>query len=199
MENMRFLLQLNVPKNCQNCAPLWCFVQLDWFKPFKLQLNMKNRNRLFQWNTVCYLRISRKIFPPIFLKIFHFKVGSKFGMHGVIELLSNWSVLLFTFVSSICCKPYLWNIKFFQMSEKLTNYLKFRKNNLITIWVYVTTMSIHIFRSLFTKCVGDSLAILRSELKSQKKHVRNLKKKSLWSKILEEVRRKYYFYFNEYY
>lgn len=35
--------------------------------------------------------------------------------------------------------------------------------------------------------VGDSLAILRAELKSQRKHVRNLKKKSLWSKILEEV------------
>ncbi|XP_057424214.1 protein PSK SIMULATOR 1 isoform X1 [Lotus japonicus] len=38
---------------------------------------------------------------------------------------------------------------------------------------------------------GDSLAILRSELKSQKKHVRNLKKKSLWSKILEEVMEKF--------
>ncbi|XP_061366604.1 protein PSK SIMULATOR 1 isoform X2 [Gastrolobium bilobum] len=37
---------------------------------------------------------------------------------------------------------------------------------------------------------GDSLAILRVELKSQKKHVRNLKKKSLWSKILEEVMEK---------
>ncbi|KAH7568155.1 hypothetical protein JRO89_XS07G0248600 [Xanthoceras sorbifolium] len=34
---------------------------------------------------------------------------------------------------------------------------------------------------------GDSLAILRAELKSQKKHVRSLQKKSLWSKILEEV------------
>lgn len=40
--------------------------------------------------------------------------------------------------------------------------------------------------SLFLK-VGDSLAILRGELKSQKKHVKSLKKKSLWSKILEEV------------
>ncbi|KAL1343528.1 protein PSK SIMULATOR 1 isoform X1 [Arachis hypogaea] len=37
---------------------------------------------------------------------------------------------------------------------------------------------------------GDSLAILRAELKSQKKHVRNLKKKSLWSRILEEVMEK---------
>eukprot|EP01018_Ginkgo_biloba_P030695 Gb_31517 [translate_table: standard] len=37
---------------------------------------------------------------------------------------------------------------------------------------------------------GESLGILRSELKSQKKHVRNLKKKSLWSKILEEVMEK---------
>ncbi|XP_010256310.1 PREDICTED: uncharacterized protein LOC104596728 isoform X2 [Nelumbo nucifera] len=37
---------------------------------------------------------------------------------------------------------------------------------------------------------GDGLAILRAELKSQKKHVRSLKKKSLWSKILEEVMEK---------
>ncbi|KAK1391933.1 DUF668 domain-containing protein/DUF3475 domain-containing protein [Heracleum sosnowskyi] len=37
---------------------------------------------------------------------------------------------------------------------------------------------------------GESLAILRTELKSQKKHVRSLKKKSLWSKILEEVMEK---------
>ncbi|KAL5704218.1 RNA helicase [Ranunculus cassubicifolius] len=37
---------------------------------------------------------------------------------------------------------------------------------------------------------GDSLAILRAELKSQKKHVRSLKKKSLWSKVLEEVMEK---------
>ncbi|KAJ9675259.1 hypothetical protein PVL29_024281 [Vitis rotundifolia] len=37
---------------------------------------------------------------------------------------------------------------------------------------------------------GDSLALLRAELKSQRKHVRSLKKKSLWSKILEEVMEK---------
>ncbi|KAK7277340.1 hypothetical protein RIF29_18491 [Crotalaria pallida] len=37
---------------------------------------------------------------------------------------------------------------------------------------------------------GDSLAILRAELKIQKKHVRNLKKNSLWSKILEQVMEK---------
>ncbi|EEF28360.1 protein PSK SIMULATOR 1 [Ricinus communis] len=37
---------------------------------------------------------------------------------------------------------------------------------------------------------GDSLAILRAELKSQRKHVKSLKKKSLWSKILEEVMEK---------
>ncbi|MBA0721045.1 hypothetical protein Golax_008621, partial [Gossypium laxum] len=37
---------------------------------------------------------------------------------------------------------------------------------------------------------GDSLAILKAELKSQKKHVRSLKKKSLWSRILEEVMEK---------
>ncbi|KAF5749320.1 hypothetical protein HS088_TW04G01288 [Tripterygium wilfordii] len=37
---------------------------------------------------------------------------------------------------------------------------------------------------------GDSLAILRAELKSQRKHVQSLKKKSLWSKILEEVMEK---------
>ncbi|CAH9136231.1 unnamed protein product [Cuscuta epithymum] len=34
---------------------------------------------------------------------------------------------------------------------------------------------------------GDGLAMLRAELKSQRKHVKSLKKKSLWSKILEEV------------
>lgn len=37
---------------------------------------------------------------------------------------------------------------------------------------------------------GDSLSLLRAELKSQKKHVKNLKKKSLWSKILEQVMEK---------
>lgn len=37
--------------------------------------------------------------------------------------------------------------------------------------------------------VGDSLAIIKTELKSQKKHVRSLQKKSLWGKILEEVRK----------
>ncbi|KAG6432686.1 hypothetical protein SASPL_104270 [Salvia splendens] len=37
---------------------------------------------------------------------------------------------------------------------------------------------------------GDSLAVLCAELKSQKKHVKNLKKKSLWSKILETVMEK---------
>lgn len=36
-------------------------------------------------------------------------------------------------------------------------------------------------------CVGDSLQILKQELKSQKKHVKGLKKRSLWSKNLEEV------------
>ncbi|GAB2291199.1 DNAJ domain protein [Dionaea muscipula] len=34
---------------------------------------------------------------------------------------------------------------------------------------------------------GDGLAPLWAELKSQRKHVRSLKKKSLWSRILEEV------------
>ncbi|XP_015056946.1 uncharacterized protein LOC107003180 isoform X1 [Solanum pennellii] len=37
---------------------------------------------------------------------------------------------------------------------------------------------------------GDTIAILRADLKSQRKHVKNLKKKSLWSKILEEVTEK---------
>ncbi|XP_050366593.1 protein PSK SIMULATOR 1 isoform X2 [Argentina anserina] len=37
---------------------------------------------------------------------------------------------------------------------------------------------------------GDSLALLRAELKTQRKHVRSLKKKSLWSRILEEVMEK---------
>lgn len=35
--------------------------------------------------------------------------------------------------------------------------------------------------------VGDSLSILKAELKSQKKQVKHLKKKSLWSRSLEEV------------
>eukprot|EP00252_Welwitschia_mirabilis_P007888 TRINITY_DN19592_c0_g1_i2.p1 TRINITY_DN19592_c0_g1~~TRINITY_DN19592_c0_g1_i2.p1 ORF type:complete len:673 (-),score=140.39 TRINITY_DN19592_c0_g1_i2:28-2046(-) len=34
---------------------------------------------------------------------------------------------------------------------------------------------------------GESLALLRSEVKCQRKHVKNLKKKSLWSRVLEEV------------
>ncbi|KAJ6803223.1 uncharacterized protein M6B38_107415 [Iris pallida] len=34
---------------------------------------------------------------------------------------------------------------------------------------------------------GENLQILRQELKSQRKHVKSLKKKSLWSKVLEEV------------
>lgn len=38
---------------------------------------------------------------------------------------------------------------------------------------------------------GDNLQILRQELKSQKKHVKSLKKKSLWSKNLEEVMEKF--------
>lgn len=37
---------------------------------------------------------------------------------------------------------------------------------------------------------GDSLTIFRAELKSQRKQVRNLKKKSLWSRSLEEVMEK---------
>ncbi|KAL6010684.1 hypothetical protein ACLOJK_001122 [Asimina triloba] len=37
---------------------------------------------------------------------------------------------------------------------------------------------------------GDSLALLRAELKSQMKHVKNLRKKSLWSKNLDEVMEK---------
>ncbi|KAG1363589.1 Zinc finger protein Pegasus [Cocos nucifera] len=38
--------------------------------------------------------------------------------------------------------------------------------------------------------IGDNLQILRQELKSQKKHVKGLKKRSLWSKNLEEVMEK---------
>ncbi|KAJ0972055.1 hypothetical protein J5N97_020014 [Dioscorea zingiberensis] len=37
---------------------------------------------------------------------------------------------------------------------------------------------------------GDNLQLLRQELKNQKKHVKSLKKRSLWSKILEEVMEK---------
>jgi hypothetical protein len=34
---------------------------------------------------------------------------------------------------------------------------------------------------------GDSIILLRSEVKSQEKHVKALKKRCLWSKVLEEV------------
>ncbi|KAL5207877.1 hypothetical protein ABZP36_032312 [Zizania latifolia] len=37
---------------------------------------------------------------------------------------------------------------------------------------------------------GDTVQILRQELKSQRKHVHNLKKKSLWNKMLEDVMEK---------
>ncbi|KAJ7521235.1 hypothetical protein O6H91_19G043500 [Diphasiastrum complanatum] len=37
---------------------------------------------------------------------------------------------------------------------------------------------------------GDGLAILRNDLKTQQKHVKLLKKQSLWSKVLEEVMEK---------
>lgn len=65
------------------------------------------------------------------------------------------------------------------------------------IWMYVSKFLIHckwfprksivvVFISVWL--AGDSsLAILRAELKSQRKHVRTLKKKSLWSRILEDV------------
>jgi hypothetical protein len=35
--------------------------------------------------------------------------------------------------------------------------------------------------------IGDSIAFLKSEIKSQEKHVKTLKKRCLWSKVLEEV------------
>lgn len=41
--------------------------------------------------------------------------------------------------------------------------------------------------SLIAAQRGDNLQILRQELKSQRKHVKSLKKKSLWAKSLEEV------------
>lgn len=37
---------------------------------------------------------------------------------------------------------------------------------------------------------GDTVQIIRQELKSQRKHVHNLKKKSLWSKVLDDVMEK---------
>ncbi|CAM0945690.1 unnamed protein product [Alopecurus aequalis] len=37
---------------------------------------------------------------------------------------------------------------------------------------------------------GDTVQIIRQELKSQRKHVQNLKKKSLWNKILDDVMEK---------
>lgn len=35
--------------------------------------------------------------------------------------------------------------------------------------------------------IGDSIAFLKTEVKSQEKHVKTLKKRCLWSKVLEEV------------
>lgn len=35
--------------------------------------------------------------------------------------------------------------------------------------------------------LGETVALLKSEVKSQEKHVEALKKKSLWSRTLEEV------------
>lgn len=45
------------------------------------------------------------------------------------------------------------------------------------------------FRRIFEVYInaGDSILKLRTQLKNQKKVVRNLKKKSLWSRSLEEV------------
>jgi len=34
---------------------------------------------------------------------------------------------------------------------------------------------------------GETVALLKSEVKSQEKHVEGLKKRSLWSRTLEEV------------
>lgn len=53
-------------------------------------------------------------------------------------------------------------------------------------WSILTSAS-KFFFFVSNSLVGDSLSILRAELKSQRKHVKSLKKKSLWSKILEEV------------
>ncbi|KAJ7957098.1 DUF668 family protein [Quillaja saponaria] len=44
--------------------------------------------------------------------------------------------------------------------------------------------------NLMATSKGDGLAILRTELKSQRKQVKSLKKKSLWSRSLEEVMEK---------
>ena len=40
---------------------------------------------------------------------------------------------------------------------------------------------------LFFVCLGETVALLKSEVKSQEKHVEALKKRSLWSRTLEEV------------
>jgi hypothetical protein len=48
--------------------------------------------------------------------------------------------------------------------------------------------------TLITDCherTGDTVQIIRQELKSQRKHVNNLKKKSLWSKSLDDVSSSY--------
>ena len=41
-------------------------------------------------------------------------------------------------------------------------------------------------------CAEETVALLKSEVKSQERHVKTLKRKSLWAKVLEEVTIKYF-------
>lgn len=41
-------------------------------------------------------------------------------------------------------------------------------------------------------CAEETVALLKSEVKSQERHVKTLKRKSLWAKVLEEVTIEYF-------
>lgn len=55
------------------------------------------------------------------------------------------------------------------------------------MWVSLDWLYHCFFCFVSVHLIGDTLGILRSELKSQRKLVKSLKKKSLWSKSMEEV------------
>jgi len=56
---------------------------------------------------------------------------------------------------------------------------------LVSYLVYLTF-------SITLPLIGDSLAFLRAEIKSQRKQIKHLKKKSLWCRSLEEVTTDYF-------
>jgi hypothetical protein len=62
------------------------------------------------------------------------------------------------------------------------------------VLIHVSLLS-HIYNLTFSitlPLIGDNLAFLRAEIKSQKKQIKHLKKKSLWCRSLEEVTTDYF-------